>query len=112
MSRTVTVTPPTQSHQERMLRLRRANQLRHQRANDKKAIRSKQLNALDVLHGCPDQWRNAKCSELLLCIPAVGHTKTERILFSCGISPSRSLGALTEHQRQRLAKALKPYCER
>jgi hypothetical protein len=93
-----------------MRRLQLANQWRRRRADDKKALRKRELNAIDILDNYPDHWRNAKCVELLLTIPAIGSTKAERMMRTCSISHSRSLSSLTEHQRERLRKAIMPYC--
>lgn len=112
MSRTVHSTPPGQTREERLRRLQMANDLRRRRADDKRALRARELNALDILEDCPAHWRNAKCAELLLTIPAIGQTKTERILMHTAISPSRSLAALTDQQRARLRAAIEPYCQR
>jgi guanylate kinase len=43
-----------------------------------------------------------RVTELLTSIPAIGVTKMQRIMTTLGISPSKRLGALGKHQRDRL----------
>lgn len=106
------VTPPVRSLEQRRAALYKANEIRALRADDKKAISARDLDAREVLAAPAEHWERAKVAELLLAIPAIGRTKTERILRKLQISPSKTLGGMTADQRRRLNEAIGPYCER
>lgn len=102
--------PPSRSAEQRHLALRKANEVRARRATDKQRISARLLDPREVLTGPAEHWERAKIAELLLSIPAVGRTKTERILRRLHISPSKTVGGMTPDQRQRLAQAIASYC--
>ena len=44
----------------------------------------------------------AKVSDMLLAVPKYGHVKVNKILAQCRISPSKTIGGLSERQRREL----------
>lgn len=104
--------PPHRSKQQRLEALAKANEVRSLRAFDKRLLESRELDARTILLSPPSYWEGARIAELLLAVPAVGHTKLKSILEKQSVSPSRTLGGLTEPQRARLAEELSRYYRR
>ena len=50
----------------------------------------------------PDYILSAKVSDLLLAVPKYGHVKVNKILAQCRISPSKTIGGLSQRQRAEL----------
>lgn len=105
-------TPPERTEDQRQAALLRANQIRAQRSTDKQRLRQGGLDARELLRDPPEHWLKARAADVMLAVPAIGHTKVERILRQLQISPSRTLQGLTPDQRQRLIRALDYYCDR
>lgn len=102
-------TAPERSLQQRMIALQRANEVRTRKAADKKRIKAGEVNAWVRLIDPPDYWRTAKVFELLVSVPKIGRGKADKILRRERVSPSKTIGGLSERQRQALVVALAPY---
>ena len=48
----------------------------------------------------PDYILTAKVSDMLLAVPKYGHVKVNKILAQCRISPSKTIGGLSQRQRR------------
>lgn len=85
-----------------------ANQVRRERAIDKKRIHRGDLSAVTVLRcpHMPGHWVRATVMDLLMAIRGVGETKALRWLSVERISSGRQLGDLTGAQRERLAQSV------
>lgn len=110
MSSPASPSPPPKTHAERLQSLGRANQIRRMRATDKQLIAERSIDARQIIANPPAYWSAARVAVLLLALPAVGHTKAERFLIECGISPSRTIEGLTDLQREKLIKRIAAYC--
>ena len=55
----------------------------------------------------PDWVETAKVFDLLLAVPKYGRVKVNRILTHCRISPSKTIGGLSERQRNELVSYLR-----
>ena len=55
----------------------------------------------------PDYLLTAKVFDLLLAVPKYGRVKVNRILTHCRISPSKTIGGLSERQRNELVSYLR-----
>ena len=55
----------------------------------------------------PDYLLTAKVFDLLLAVPKYGRVKVNRILTHCRISPSKTIGGLSERQRNELVSFLR-----
>lgn len=86
--------------------LRRAHDIRQRRAELKKKLRSGEVSIQQVLLDPPDYVLTAKVFDLLLAVPRYGRIKTNRILTQCQITPSKTIGGLSERQRAELASLL------
>ena len=84
---------PERSLVQRMDALQRANDIRSRRA---------QLKRHELLLDPPDYLQTAKVFDLLLAVPKYGRVKVNKILSHCRISPSKTLGGLSERQRGEL----------
>ena len=109
---TVAKMPPHRSDKQRLESLQQANRVRKLRALDKRLLKSRKIDARSLLVSPPAYWQGARIAELLLAIPAVGHAKVTAMLQKQAVSPSRTIGGLTEQQRLRLAEQLAHYYRR
>ena len=55
-----------------------------------------------LLRDPPDYILTAKVSDMLLAVPKYGQVKVNKILAQCRISPSKTIGGLSERQRREL----------
>ena len=106
------IVPPKMSDDQRRAALQQANLIRRQRADDKDRIKARQLDPRQILAAPPEYWAGARIAYLLRSVPGVGRTKIERILHDNGVSPVKTLGGLSDQQRERLARALDRYYQK
>lgn len=97
---------PTPPDVDRVAASRAAVAARRARAEVKGQIARGKRSALDVLSAAtesPDGVEGRlRVTEFLISIPAIGVTKMHRIMERLEISPSKRLGGLGKHQRDRL----------
>ena len=86
-------------NEQYMQALAQANVIRCWRAELKKDIRRGRTPAVGVLESPPRQAQTMRVLDLLLAMPKVGRVKANRMLRSAGVSPSATLGGLSERQR-------------
>jgi|SRR5579884_3839919 S13-like H2TH domain len=98
---------PERSLTQRMDALRRANEIRTQRASLKRDLKAGRINIHSLLLSPPDYLQTAKVFDLLLAVPKYGRVKVNRILTQCRISPSKTIGGLSERQRGELVSFLR-----
>ena len=82
--------------------LRRANEIRVERARLKKDLKVGSTAIEDVLDDPPDFVLTAKVFDMLLAVPKFGRVKATRYLNQCRISQSKTVGGLSERQRAEL----------
>ena len=87
--------------------LRRANDIRTERARLKESLKSGEVRIYDVLVEPPEFVHTAKVFDLILAVPKFGRVKTARILERCRVSPSKTVVGLTPRQRRELVEHLK-----
>jgi len=95
-------TAPERSLDQRMDALSRANQVRSRRAALKADLKRGDASIRDVLAAPPDFLLTAKVVDLLMAAPKCGRVKSARIMEQCRISPSKTIGGLSERQRAEL----------
>ena len=98
---------PERSLDQRMEALRRANDIRSQRARLKKDLKAGKANIHALLLNPPEYVQTAKVVDMLLAVPKYGRVKSNRILNTCRISPSKTIGGLSERQRAELVAQLR-----
>lgn len=98
---------PERSHIQRMEALQRANHIRTQRAQIKRDLKARRTSIDRLLENPPEYLETAKVIELLLAVPKYGRVKANKILQQCRISPSKTVGGLSERQRKELVELLR-----
>jgi hypothetical protein len=104
----LTVAAPERSLQQRMDALEEANRIRIYRANMKRDIHAGRRCARAVLEAPMEQVATMKVVDLLLAMPRVGRVKANKVLGRARVSPSKTLGGLTERQRMEVLALLGP----
>jgi hypothetical protein len=93
---------PVRSLDQRMEALRRANAIRVERARLKRRLKSGDVSIGVVLAEPPEFLLTAKVFDMLLAVPKFGRVKATRYLNQCRISQSKTVGGLSERQRDEL----------
>ena len=101
------VAAPERSLQQRMDALARANTIRTRRAQLKRDLKAGRTSIHDLLLEPPEFVETAKVFDMLLAVPKYGRVKTNRILNQCRISPSKTIGGLSQRQRTELIGLLR-----
>jgi hypothetical protein len=86
--------------------LRRANDIRSRRAQLKKDLKSGRVQIKDVIASPPDYVLTAKVFDMLLAVPKYGKVKATRFINHCRISQGKTVGGLSERQRNELVDLL------
>ena len=98
---------PERSLVQRMEALQRANEIRTRRAQLKRDLRAGRASIHQLLTEPPDWVETAKVFDMLLAVPKYGRVKVNKILQQCRISPSKTIGGLSERQRAELVGMLR-----
>jgi hypothetical protein len=93
---------PERSYMQRMEALQRANDIRSRRAQLKRDLKAGRQPIDELLLAPPAYLETAKVFDLLLAVPKYGRVKVNKILTQCKISPSKTVGGLSERQRREL----------
>ena len=84
-----TSTAPERSLNQRMDALARANQIRIQRAQLKRDLKSGRRSIHSLLLDPPEYVETAKVFDMLLAVPKYGRVKVNKILAHCRIAPEQ-----------------------
>ncbi len=103
----ISAAAPERSLDQRMEALKRANDIRTARAKLKKNLKASRASIHAILLDPPEYVLTAKVFDMLLAVPKYGRVKTNRILNQCRISPSKTIGGLSERQRTELVSLLR-----
>ena|ERR671935_349781 len=98
---------PERSLMQRMDALQRANEIRTRRAQLKRDLKAGRVSIHSLLKNPPDFVETAKVFDMLLAVPKYGRVKVNKILQQCRISPSKTIGGLSERQRTELVSLLR-----
>jgi hypothetical protein len=101
------VMAPERSLNQRMDALARANRIRTKRAQLKRDLKAGRLSIHALLLNPPEYLETAKVFDMLLAVPKYGRVKVNKILAHCRISPSKTIGGLSERQRSELVSLLR-----
>ena len=85
----------------------KANDIRSRRARLKRDLKAGRAQIHGLLLNPPEYLETAKVFDLLLAVPKYGRVKVNRILTHCRISPSKTIGGLSERQRNELVSYLR-----
>ena len=100
-------TAPERSLNQRMDALARANEIRIQRAQLKRDLKAGRRSIQSLLLEPPEYVETAKVFDMLLAVPKYGRVKVNKILSQCKISPSKTIGGLSERQRRELVALMR-----
>src|SRR3954464_6514936 len=98
---------PERSLVQRMDALQRANQIRTRRAQLKRDLKSGRASINDVLLSPPDWVETAKVFDMMLAVPKYGRVKVNKVLQTCRISPSKTIGGVHDRPRSELVTLLR-----
>jgi hypothetical protein len=87
--------------------LERANQVRLARADLKRRIADGQLGAAEVILSSPWEAESMAVADVLMSQRRWGQTRARRLLAGCQMSENKTLGSMTERQRQAVALAVR-----
>jgi hypothetical protein len=82
--------------------LKRANDVRVKRAKLKKDLKEGKVKVEQILGNPPEYVSTAKVIDILMAVPKFGRVKAARLLNQCRISQSKTVGGLSDRQRQEL----------
>ena len=86
--------------------LHRANDIRTKRARLKKDLKGGRVTIQELLLNPPEYILTEKTIDMLLAVPKYGRVKVNKVLSQCRISPSKTIGGLSERQRNELVRLL------
>jgi hypothetical protein len=98
---------PERSREQRMRALQRANEIRSARAQLKRDLKGGKAKIETLLLDPPEYVMSAKAFDMILAVPKYGRVKANKILTQCRISPSKTIGGLSERQRAELVQLLR-----
>ena len=98
---------PERPNAQRMRALERANKIRSARAQLKRDLKAGKVKIETLLLDPPDYVMSAKAFDMILAVPKYGRVKANKILNVCRISPSKTIGGLSERQRAELVHMLR-----
>ena len=98
---------PDRSLQQRMDALKNANRIRTYRSNLKKDLKAGRQDILDIMLQPPEELETMKIFDLLLALPKFGRVKANKMLQSSRISPSKTVGGLSQRQRVELSTTIR-----
>src|SRR4051812_42105404 len=81
---------------QRMDAMQRANEIRTMRANLKRDLKAGRASFGDLILAPPDYLETARVFDLLLAVPRYGRVRANKLLQSLRISPSKTVGGLSE----------------
>jgi hypothetical protein len=98
---------PERSLNQRMDALQRANEIRSQRAQLKRDLKGGRISIHTLILSPPKYLETAKVLDLLMAVPKYGRVKANKVLGTCRISPSKTIGGLSARQRDEHVAALR-----
>jgi len=101
------IAAPERSLLQRMDALQRANDVRTRRATLKRDLKAGRQPIHELLLEPPEYLETAKVFDLLLAVPKYGRVKVNKILTQCRISPSKTIGGLSQRQRAELVALMR-----
>lgn len=92
--------------QQHIRALEHANRVRLARAALKRQVAAEEISAAEVVLSCPWEAQSMSVSDLLMSQKRWGRTRCKRLLMSIQVPENKTVGSLTERQRQALAGML------
>lgn len=101
-----TIETPARTVEQRRMALRSANRIRMFRARLKERVAAGEQKVTPLLVDPDDDLLSMKVQELLLAIPHWGWVKVNKVLMRTSTSPSKTVGGLSDRQRDELIRML------
>lgn len=101
------MTAPERSLAQRRSALVIANEVRTKRAQLKRDLKGGRCSIHTLLMDPPAYVETAKVFDMLLAVPKYGRVKVNKVLTQCRISPSKTIGGLSQRQRDELVSQLR-----
>lgn len=101
-----TAVAPSRSYVQRMEALKRANTVRTKRSKLKKDLKAGNKSIHILLRKPPPYIETMKLSDLLIAVPKYGRIKVNKILAQARISPSKTVGGLSDRQRREVIQLI------
>lgn len=98
---------PERTMAQRMDALQRANDIRIKRARLKKKIKAGKVSPARIVAEPAPELHTMKLFDVLLATPKIGRVKANKIVQRARVSPSKTLGGLTDRQRGELLPQLR-----
>jgi hypothetical protein len=98
--------PPPQSPDQRDRALALAQEVRVRRAQLKRDLKHGRCSIDTVLRDPPSFIATAKVIDILRAMPGYGPVKASKIIKQCRVAPSKTIGGLTQRQRNELSVRL------
>jgi hypothetical protein len=103
----MTTAAPERSLIQRKDALVKANDIRIRRARLKKDLKARRINVVNLITDPPAFIETMKLFDLIIATPKYGRVKANKILGFCRVSPSKTIGGLSERQRSEIAAQLR-----
>ena len=103
MNATATVAPAAPQH---MRALERANQVRLARAELKRSVAFGRVDVAEVILYCPWEAQSMAAADLLVSQRRWGQTRCRKLLAELPMSEKKTVGSMTDRQRNALAAML------
>jgi hypothetical protein len=100
-------TVPERTRDQRKIALQYANEIRSERATIKRDLKAGRRSPHDLLVDPSERLATMKVYDLLLACPKYGRVKVGKILQVCRISPSKTIGGLSQRQRVEILSMLR-----
>jgi hypothetical protein len=108
MNATATIAPagPAGGAPQYMRALERANKVRLARADLKRRVGDGEIQVADVILDCPWEAESMAVADLLMSQHRWGQTRCRKFLSQIPMSEKKTIGSMTDRQRQTLAAML------
>jgi hypothetical protein len=103
MNATATIAPAGPQY---MRALERANKVRLARADLKRRVADGEIQVADVIRECPWEAESMAVADLLMSQHRWGQTRCRKFLSQIPMSEKKTVGSMTDRQRQTLATML------
>lgn len=103
----MSIIAPNRTLDQRMAALQRANAIRVVRARLKESLNARTASALTVLVDPAPELATMKVRDLLIALPQWGARKADRFMVACRISHIKTIGGLSDRQREEISALLR-----
>jgi len=98
---------PDRSLVQRRAALGEANRIRSLRANLKRDLKARRKSIHDILLEPPEWVESMKLFDAMMACPKYGRIKVNKVLQQCRISPTKTIGGLSQRQRTEVVSMLR-----